>query len=145
MFADAVAAPAPAEPFRYLDRPQFRFIDLFAGIGGIRKGLESAGGRCVFTVEIDKFAKTTYAANFDPVEAGDIRKVLAGDLPTYDVLAGGFPCQPFSLAGVSKKLSLGRQHGFGERRAETCSSTSFASSMTRRALPLRSSSRTSST
>ena len=108
---------APVVPFRYIDRPQYRFIDLFAGIGGIRKGLESAGGRCVFTVEIDKFAKETYSANFDPVEAGDIRAVAAADLPTYDVLAGGFPCQPFSLAGVSKKLSLGRQHGFSDEKS----------------------------
>ncbi len=107
----------PAVPFNYIDRPQFRFVDLFAGIGGIRKGLESAGGRCVFTVEIDKFAKQTYSANFDPVEAGDIRKLPAEDLPVYDVLAGGFPCQPFSLAGVSKKLSLGRQHGFSDEKS----------------------------
>jgi DNA (cytosine-5)-methyltransferase 1 len=117
MFPEEVRTPARAEPFHFIDRPQFRFIDLFAGIGGIRKGLESAGGRCVYSVEIDKFAKETYSANFDRVEAGDIRYVAAEDLPTYDVLAGGFPCQPFSLAGVSKKLSLGRQHGFGDQKS----------------------------
>lgn len=98
-------------------RPRFRFIDLFAGIGGIRMGLERAGGDCVFTVEIDRFAVETYEANFDHVEGGDIRRVPAEDLPEYDVLAGGFPCQPFSLAGVSKKLSLGRQHGFSDEKS----------------------------
>lgn len=117
MFPEVAGTPEPADPFDFIDRPQFRFIDLFAGIGGIRKGLESAGGRCVYSVEIDKFATETYSANFDPVEAGDIRDVAAEDLPIYDVLAGGFPCQPFSLAGVSKKLSLGRQHGFGDEKS----------------------------
>ena len=98
-------------------RLRFRFIDLFAGIGGIRMGLESAGGRCVYTVEVDKFAVQTYEANFGHVEGRDIRRVAVSDIPAYEVLAAGFPCQPFSLAGVTKKLSLGRQHGFDEEKS----------------------------
>jgi DNA (cytosine-5)-methyltransferase 1 len=90
----------------------FRFIDLFAGIGGIRLGLEQSGGECVYSVEIDPHARRTYEANFGQCEAADIRLVDPADLPQYDVLAAGFPCQPFSIAGVSKKLSLGRAHGF---------------------------------
>lgn len=99
--AAAIAIPSP--------RP-FRFIDLFAGIGGIRLGMEEAGGTCVYTVEIDRFARQTYAANFGEPEGGDIHEVKASDLPPYSVLAAGFPCQPFSIAGVSKKLSFGRGH-----------------------------------
>ena len=91
-----------------------RFIDLFAGVGGFRLALESAGMRCVFTSEWDKYAQKSYAANhgIDEVIHGDIREVDAVDIPDHDVLAAGFPCQPFSLAGVSKKNSLGRGHGF---------------------------------
>jgi DNA (cytosine-5)-methyltransferase 1 len=94
----------------------FTFVDLFAGIGGIRLGLESAGGRCVYGVEWDSFACDTYRANFhrEPghgaLHEGDVREVAT--LPQHEVLAAGFPCQPFSIAGVSKKLSLGRPHGF---------------------------------
>jgi DNA (cytosine-5)-methyltransferase 1 len=95
--------------------PVFRFIDLFAGIGGIRLGLERAGGQCVYSVEIDRYARRTYEANFGSCEAVDIRDVLPQDLPEYDVLAAGFPCQPFSIAGVTKKLSLGREHGFADK------------------------------
>lgn len=90
----------------------FDFVDLFAGIGGIRLGLESAGGRCVFTSEWDKFAQVTYETNFGEKPLGDIRQIAAADIPDHDVLAAGFPCQPFSVAGVSKKNSLGRKHGF---------------------------------
>lgn len=93
---------------------QLKFIDLFAGIGGTRLAMESAGGTCVFTSEWDKFARQTYEANFGSHEnlAGDITEIEARDIPTHDVLIGGFPCQPFSLAGVSKKNSLGKAHGF---------------------------------
>ena len=94
---------------------KFTFIDLFAGIGGIRKGFEHIGGRCVLTSEWDKYARKTYAANFQEKEediAGDIWAVPIDALPEHDVLVGGFPCQPFSLAGVSKKNALGRAHGF---------------------------------
>jgi DNA (cytosine-5)-methyltransferase 1 len=97
--------------------PSFRFIDLFAGIGGVRLGLESAGGSCVYSVEIDRFARQTYEANFGQCEGEDIRQVRGADLPKYDVLAAGFPCQPFSIAGVSKKLSLGRNHGFDDEKS----------------------------
>jgi DNA (cytosine-5)-methyltransferase 1 len=96
---------------------KFRFIDLFAGIGGIRLGLESAGGECVYSVELDKHARQTYAANFGPVDQADIRALDPADLPKYDVLAAGFPCQPFSIAGVSKKASLGLEHGFADEKS----------------------------
>lgn len=92
----------------------FTFIDLFAGIGGLRKAMEGVGGHCVFTSEWDRFAQTTYHANFRdnrPI-AGDIRDVNASEIPSHDVLVAGFPCQPFSIAGVSKKNALGRAHGF---------------------------------
>lgn len=98
--------------------PTFRFIDLFAGIGGCRLGFERAGGECVFTSEWDRFARQTYEANHpadegsEHVFAGDIREVSASEIPDHDVLVGGFPCQPFSIAGVSKKNALGRPHGF---------------------------------
>lgn len=96
----------------------FRFIDLFAGIGGLRTPFEEIGGRCVFTSEWDRFARQTYAANFPDDEdhefAGDIRPFAQSPyrIPQHDVLLAGFPCQPFSIAGVSKKNSLGRPHGF---------------------------------
>lgn len=92
----------------------FTFIDLFAGVGGMRRGFESIGGQCVFTSEIDRFAQKTYRANYadeHPV-IGDITCVDAELIPEHDVLLAGFPCQPFSLAGVSKKNALGRAHGF---------------------------------
>lgn len=96
-------------------KSEFRFIDLFAGIGGLRKGFESIGGKCVWTSEWDPYAVKTYKANFRESEEiwGDITKANAKrDVPDHDVLLAGFPCQPFSLAGVSKKNSLGRAHGF---------------------------------
>ncbi len=99
----------------------FSFIDLFAGIGGLRKAMEVAGGRCVFTSEWDKYAQQTYLANFPdnrPV-AGDIRDVDAAAVPDHDVLVAGFPCQPFSIAGVSKKNALGRAHGFADETQGT--------------------------
>lgn len=95
----------------------FTFIDLFAGIGGIRMGFEQAGGRCVFTSEWNEWAQKTYKSNFGEVHQvhGDIRPFTeadAVDVPDHDVLLAGFPCQPFSIAGVSKKNALGRPHGF---------------------------------
>jgi DNA (cytosine-5)-methyltransferase 1 len=92
--------------------PRFRFIDLFAGIGGTRLAFQQAGGQCVFSSEWDKYAQRTYVANFGEVPAGDIRAVLSDAIPAHDVLVAGFPCQPFSIAGVSKKTALGRPHGF---------------------------------
>jgi DNA (cytosine-5)-methyltransferase 1 len=99
----------------------FTFIDLFAGIGGLRRAFESIGGRCVFTSEWDKYAQQTYLANFRdnrPVE-GDITKIDEGEIPAHDVLVAGFPCQPFSIAGVSKKNALGRKHGFADETQGT--------------------------
>ena len=101
------------------DQPEdadFTFIDLFAGIGGIRTAFEDVGGRCIFTSEWDSYAQKTYAANFPGGHAiaGDITKVHEDDVPDHDVLLAGFPCQPFSIAGVSKKNALGRAHGFSD-------------------------------
>ena len=87
---------------------EFKFIDLFAGIGGMRLAFERAGGRCVFSSEWNKFARQTYSANFGEEPAGDVTKISASDIPDHDVLVGGFPCQPFSIAGVSKKKCLGQ-------------------------------------
>jgi DNA (cytosine-5)-methyltransferase 1 len=100
------------------DKPAFTFIDLFAGIGGLRRGFEPLGGRCVFTSEWDEYAQKTYLANFaceHPIN-GDITKIDASEIPAHDLLLAGFPCQPFSIAGVSKKNALNRPHGF---RCET--------------------------
>jgi len=90
------------------------FIDLFAGIGGIRLGFESIGAECVFTSEWNPYSQKTYAANFQDEKpiVGDITKVDEAEIPDHDILLAGFPCQPFSLAGVSKKNSLGRATGF---------------------------------
>ncbi len=99
----------------------FTFIDLFAGIGGIRMGFEASGGHCVFTSEWDKYAVKTYCENFatdHPVE-GDITKIPIENIPDHDVLLAGFPCQPFSIAGVSKKNSMGRVHGFEDKTQGT--------------------------
>jgi DNA (cytosine-5)-methyltransferase 1 len=93
----------------------FTFIDLFAGIGGLRRGFDAIGGKCVLTCEWDKHSQQTYRANY-PDDAhdihGDIRELHVDDIPDHDVLLGGFPCQSFSIAGVSKKNALGRPHGF---------------------------------
>lgn len=99
-------------PFPPNPKPKFKFIDLFAGIGGIRLAYQNIGGHCVFTSEWNKFAKKTYEANFGEVPFGDITKINERDIPDHDVLLAGFPCQPFSIAGVSKKNALGRKHGF---------------------------------
>ncbi|NQT31993.1 MAG: DNA (cytosine-5-)-methyltransferase [Deltaproteobacteria bacterium] len=92
----------------------FTFIDLFAGIGGTRIAFESAGCRCIFSSEWDKFARFTYEANFGEVPKGDITKIPSDEIPEHDILVAGFPCQPFSISGVSKKRSLGRPHGFDD-------------------------------
>jgi DNA (cytosine-5)-methyltransferase 1 len=102
-------------------QPGFTFIDLFAGIGGLRRGFESLNGKCVFSCEWDAHACRTYKANFPDGEdiADDIRQVLPRFVPDHDILLAGFPCQPFSLAGVTKKNSLGRQHGFSDKTQGT--------------------------
>jgi DNA (cytosine-5)-methyltransferase 1 len=99
-------------PFPPQVTPNFTFIDLFAGIGGIRLAYQNLGGKCVFTSEWDMYSKRTYDANFGEIPFGDITKIDADEIPDHDILLGGFPCQPFSIAGVSKKNALGRVHGF---------------------------------
>lgn len=94
---------------------KLRFIDLFCGIGGFRIGFERAGCQCVFSSDWDKHSQVTYAANFGEIPHGDIHTVAVADIPRLDILCAGFPCQPFSIAGVSKKLSLGRKHGFEDK------------------------------
>ena len=96
----------------------FSFVDLFAGIGGLRRSFESLRGKCVFTSEWDRYCQVTYRANFtvDGEIAGDITKINEATVPRHDLLLAGFPCQPFSIAGVSKKNALRQPHGF---RCET--------------------------
>ncbi len=105
-----MGAKAPVAP----PEGDFHFIDLFAGIGGIRQAFEDVGGACVFTSEWDSYAQKTYRENFPKHHElnGDITQVEAKNVPDHDVLLAGFPCQPFSIAGVSKKNALGRAHGF---------------------------------
>lgn len=91
---------------------RFNFIDLFAGIGGMRIAFEAVGGECVYSSEWDKYSQATYFSNFWENPSGDITKVQEKEIPDHDILVAGFPCQPFSIAGVSKKNSLGRAHGF---------------------------------
>ncbi len=97
---------------------EVKFIDLFAGIGGTRLGVELAAkklglaSKCVFTCEWDRFAQKTYFENFGEMPRGDIRQITSDEIPSHDILLAGFPCQPFSIAGVSKKNALGKAHGF---------------------------------
>ena len=97
----------------------FRFIDLFAGIGGMRIAFENAGGVCVYSNEWNKYCQQTYFANFGELPDDDITKVDAVSIPDHDILVAGFPCQPFSIAGVSKKKSLGRATGFEDKTQGT--------------------------
>ena len=101
-----------------MSRDRFTFIDLFAGIGGFRIPFDEIGGKCVFSAEIDAYARRTYRANFPPEMsmAWDIRPWEAKDIPAHDVLLAGFPCQPFSKSGVSKLRSMGRPDGFDDTR-----------------------------
>jgi DNA (cytosine-5)-methyltransferase 1 len=110
-------------PFPPISNPRFKFIDLFAGIGGFRISLQNAGGKCVFSSEIDRAAKKTYESNFGEVPFGDIKEFTSSNvsddeldklIPDHDILAAGFPCQPFSLAGVSARNYLGKEHGFND-------------------------------
>lgn len=99
--------------------PRFTFIDLFAGIGGMRIAFESYGGQCVFSSEWDRYCQRTYFDNFGVLPHGDITRINEKDVPEHDILVAGFPCQPFSIAGVSKKNSLGRETGFLDKTQGT--------------------------
>ena len=101
------------------EKAAFTFIDLFAGIGGMRIAFEKAGGHCVYSNEWDKYSLQTYFANFGDLPDGDITQVEAASIPDHDILVAGFPCQPFSIAGVSKKQSLGRATGFEDKTQGT--------------------------
>ena len=116
LFSDFFDVPFP-DPFL----PHFTFIDLFAGMGGFRIAMQEQGGKCVFSSEWNKYAQKTYFANFGEMPFGDITKdVTKSYIPKkFDVLCAGFPCQPFSIAGVSKKNSLGRETGFKDKTQGT--------------------------
>jgi len=129
LLSDAVEQAAGPSLFDHIEEPApqpvscavpFSFIDLFSGIGGLRLGLEAVGGDCVFSCEKDRYAQKTYHAWFGENPTGDVTELAeSDDVPQHDVLAAGFPCQPFSIAGVSKKKSLGREHGFKDRAQGT--------------------------
>lgn len=108
-------------PFPDPSEPRFTFIDLFAGMGGFRLAMQAHGGKCVFSSEWNKYAQKTYLANFGEMPFGDITKeVTKSYIPqSFDILCAGFPCQPFSIAGVSKKKSLGRETGFKDKTQGT--------------------------
>lgn len=110
-YNDDIPFPTPANP-------KFTFIDLFAGIGGFRLAMQRLQGECVFSSEWDAMAQRTYYANFGEIPFGDITKPETKQwIPgRFDILCGGFPCQPFSIAGVTKKNALGRKHGFEDER-----------------------------
>ena len=109
----------PPRDNKNLEEARFTFIDLFAGIGGMRLAFENAGGACVYSNEWNKYCQDTYYANFGEQPDGDITKVNENDVPDHDILVAGFPCQPFSIAGVSKKKSLGRATGFEDKTQGT--------------------------
>jgi len=98
---------------------QIRFIDLFCGIGGFRMAFERAGGKCVFSSDWNEQAQRTYAANFGETPHGDIHSIASLEIPDHDILCAGFPCQPFSIAGVSKKNALNKPHGFLDKTQGT--------------------------
>lgn len=108
-------------PFPTPKNPKFTFIDLFAGIGGFRIAMQENGGKCVFSSEWNKFCQMTYLANFGEMPFGDITKESTKSFipQNFDILCAGFPCQPFSIAGVSKKKSLGRPTGFEDKTQGT--------------------------
>lgn len=116
LFADFFKVPFPAP-----ENPKFTFVDLFAGMGGFRLAMQSQGGKCVFSSEWNVYSQKTYFANFGDMPFGDITQELTKSyIPEhFDVLCAGFPCQPFSIAGVSKKKSLGRETGFKDKTQGT--------------------------
>ena len=95
-----------------ISKSKYKFIDLFAGIGGIRKAFENAGAECVFSSEWDLDAQKTYKENYGETPKGDITQIKSEEIPDHDILTAGFPCQPFSIAGVTKNNALGKEHGF---------------------------------
>lgn len=107
------------DPVVVMPPPRFTFIDLFAGIGGMRLAFQQHGGSCVFSSEWDRWCQKTYFANFGELPHGDITAIEPISIPDHDILTAGFPCQPFSIAGVSKKNSLGRAHGFEDKTQGT--------------------------
>ena len=121
LFNDAIIAYINRLQATALARQEnsYSFIDLFAGIGGMRIAFERNGGHCVFSSEWDKKCQETYFANFGVIPYGDITAINAKDIPDLDILVAGFPCQPFSIAGVSKKNSLGRATGFEDKTQGT--------------------------
>lgn len=116
LFSDFFKIPFPGP-----ENPKFTFIDLFAGIGGFRLAMQTQGGKCVFSSEWNAYAQKTYFSNFGDMPFGDITKEITKSyIPKYfDILCAGFPCQPFSIAGVSKKKSLGRETGFKDKTQGT--------------------------
>ena len=98
---------------------KYTYIDLFAGIGGFRLAFDKAGFTCAYTSEWDKFARQTYSANFGDIPAGDITQIPSSEIPDHDVLVAGFPCQPFSISGISKKRSLNMPTGFDDETQGT--------------------------
>lgn len=105
---------------RKKEKASFTFIDLFAGIGGMRIAFDQAGGRCVYSSEWNKYSQQTYLANFGEQPEGDITQVDADSIPDHDILVAGFPCQPFSIAGVSKNRALAEQRALRIRHRERC-------------------------
>lgn len=116
LFTDFFNIPFPAP-----ENPKFTFIDLFAGMGGFRLAMQAQGGKCVFSSEWNAYSQKTYFSNFGDMPFGDITKEITKSyIPKhFDVLCAGFPCQPFSIAGVSKKKSLGRETGFKDKTQGT--------------------------
>ena len=121
IFDELIRIAENGTTYRANGKTEFTFIDLFAGIGGMRRAFEGVGGKCVFTSEWNKYSRQTYSANYelDHAIAGDITKIKEEDTPEHDLLLAGFPCQPFSIAGVSKKNSLGTPHGFEDKTQGT--------------------------
>ncbi len=99
-----------------MDTKNFKFIDLFSGIGGFHQAFSSAGGKCVLASDWNDQSRVTYEANYNLTPLGDIQQINGEQLPDFDILCAGLPCQPFSIAGVSKKNSLGRKHGFEDEK-----------------------------
>src|SRR5205807_879236 len=94
---------------------RFAFVDICAGIGGMRLAFESLGGKCVFSSEWDKFCQKTYLENFGELPKGDITKISPDTIPNHDILLAGFPCQPFSKGGLATRKRLNRENGFGDK------------------------------